>query len=390
MRSATLATSTARSSVLLPRKKRASISIPWTSTPPTCARTKRRSRGSPVSGVVTSCDHSLYRKGTRSITMRAAVMEAVRQPLVVKEMPDPECASDGVVLRSEAEGICRSDWHCWSGDWFWIGLVPAMPLVMGHEFCGVIEEAGKDVHNFKKGQRVLVPFSQGDGVCEYCRSGNSNVCHNAGTPGFTYWGGYGRYVAIPGAVVDRAQVKPGEWVAVHGCGGIGLSAVHVASAIGANVVAVDLDERKLELAKKMGAQFTVNAKKAEDVAMAVFDITHGGAHVSVDALGIATTCRNSILSLRKQGRALQIGLTTSAEKGEVALPIDRMVLFELQLIASLGMPATRYPSMLQMVEAKKLRPREMITETVGLEGASRVLEQMTTFQNVGVSIINQY
>jgi D-arabinose 1-dehydrogenase-like Zn-dependent alcohol dehydrogenase len=351
--------------------------------------------------------------------MRAAVMEAVRQPLVVKEMPDPECPSNGVVLRSEAEGICRSDWHCWSGDWFWIGLVPAMPLVMGHEFCGVIEEVGKDVHNFKKGQRVLVPFSQGDGICEYCRSGNSNVCGNAGVPGFTYWGGYGRYVAIPHAdvnlvlmpdgvdflegasmgcrfmtsyhgIVDRAQVKPGEWVAVHGCGGIGLSAVHVASAIGANVVAVDLDERKLELARKMGAQFTVNAKKAEDVAMAVFDITHGGAHVSVDALGIATTCRNSILSLRKQGRALQIGLTTSAEKGEVALPIDRMVLFELQLIASLGMPATRYPSMLQMVEAKKLRPREMITETVGLDGASRVLEQMTTFQNVGVSIINQY
>jgi D-arabinose 1-dehydrogenase-like Zn-dependent alcohol dehydrogenase len=262
--------------------------------------------------------------------MRAAVMEAVRQPLVVKEMPDPECPSNGVVLRSEAEGICRSDWHCWSGDWFWIGLVPAMPLVMGHEFCGVIEEVGKDVHNFKKGQRVLVPFSQGDGICEYCRSGNSNVCGNAGVPGFTYSGGYGRYVAIPHAdvnlvlmpdgvdflegasmgcrfmtsyhgIVDRAQVKPGEWVAVHGCGGIGLSAVHVASAIGANVVAVDLDERKLELARKMGAQFTVNAKKAEDVAMAVFDITHGGAHVSVDALGIATTCRNSILSLRKLG-----------------------------------------------------------------------------------------
>jgi D-arabinose 1-dehydrogenase-like Zn-dependent alcohol dehydrogenase len=291
--------------------------------------------------------------------------------------------------------------------------------VMGHEFCGVIEETGKDVLNFKKGDRVLVPFSQGDGVCDYCRNGQSHVCANPTIPGFSYWGGYGRYVGIPNAdqnlvampeqvgflegaslgcrfmtsyhgVVDRAQVRPGEWVAVHGCGGIGLSAIHVASAIGANVIAVDLDDRKLELAKKVGAQHIVNAKRNEDPAAAVFDISKGGAHVAVDALGIATTCRNSIMSLRKQGRSLQIGLTTQAEKGEVALPIDRMVTMELQLIASLGMPASRYPSMLQMVEAQKLNPKAMITETVPLEGASRVLEEMTSFQNVGVSIINQY
>jgi D-arabinose 1-dehydrogenase-like Zn-dependent alcohol dehydrogenase len=351
--------------------------------------------------------------------MRAAVMEAVRKPLVVKEVPDPKCPPNGVIVRTEAEGICRSDWHAWSGDWAWIGLIPPMPLVMGHEFCGVVEEVGKETRNFKKGQRVLVPFSQGDGVCDYCRSGNSNVCANAAIPGFSYWGGYGRYVGVPSAdvnlvpmpddvdflegasmgcrfmtsyhgIVDRAKVRPGEWVAVHGCGGIGLSAVHVASAIGANVIAVDLDDRKLELAKKLGAAHVVNAKKVEDAPMAVFDLSHGGAHVAVDALGVATTCRNAILSLRKQGRSLQIGLTTSAEKGEVPLPIDRMVTMELQLIASLGMPAVDYPKMLDMVASKKLRPREMITETIGLDGASRVLEEMTNFQNVGVSIMNQY
>jgi D-arabinose 1-dehydrogenase-like Zn-dependent alcohol dehydrogenase len=131
--------------------------------------------------------------------MRAAVMEAVRKPLVVKEMPDPQCPPNGVILRAEAEGICRSDWHAWSGDWAWIGLAPPMPLVMGHEFCGVIEEVGKDVHNFKKGERVLVPFSQGDGICEYCRNGQSHVCANPTIPGFSYWGGYGRYVGIPNA-----------------------------------------------------------------------------------------------------------------------------------------------------------------------------------------------
>ena len=351
--------------------------------------------------------------------MRAAVMEAVRKPLTVKEVADPKCPPNGVIVRAEAEGVCRSDWHAWSGDWSWIGLVPPMPLVMGHEFCGVIEEVGKDTHSFKKGDRVLVPFSQGDGICEYCRGGQSHVCANPALPGFSYWGGYGRYVGMPNAdanlvhmpddvgflegasmgcrfmtsyhgVVDRAQVRPGEWVAVHGCGGIGLSAIHIAAAIGANVVAVDLDDRKLELAKKVGAQHVINGKKVEDIPMAVFDITHGGAHVGVDALGIATTCRNSILSLRKQGRSLQIGLTTAAEKGEVALPIDRMVTMELSVIASLGMPASRYPSMLQMVAAKKLDPKATITETIGLEDASRVLNEMTSFQNVGVSIINKY
>jgi D-arabinose 1-dehydrogenase-like Zn-dependent alcohol dehydrogenase len=346
-------------------------------------------------------------------------MEAVRKPLVVKEMPDPKCPPNGVILRAEAEGVCRSDWHAWSGDWAWVGLTPSMPLVMGHEFCGVIEETGKDVKNFKKGDRVLVPFSQGDGTCEYCRNGSSNVCANAQLPGFSYWGGYGRYVGIPNAdmnlvampddvgflegasmgcrfmtsyhgIVDRAKVAPGEWVAVHGCGGIGLSAIHIAAAIGANVIAVDLDDRKLELAKKVGAHHVVNAKRNEDPAAAVFDISKGGAHVSVDALGVKATCRNSIMSLRKQGRSLQIGLTTQAEQGEIAVPIDRMVVMELQLIATLGMPAARYPSMLQMVETKKLDPKSMITETVSLEGASRVLEEMTNFQNVGVSIINQY
>jgi D-arabinose 1-dehydrogenase-like Zn-dependent alcohol dehydrogenase len=350
--------------------------------------------------------------------MRAAVMEAIRKLLVVKDMPDPQLAAGGAILRAEAEGVCRSDWHAWSGDWSWIGLTPALPLVMGHEFCGVVEEVGKDTRNFKRGDRVLVPFSQGQGTCEYCRTGNSHVCLSPQLPGFTYWGGYGRLVGVPRAdfnlvrmpdgvgflegaalgcrfmtsyhgVVDRAQVKPGEWVAVHGCGGIGLSAIHIAAAIGATVIAVDLDDRKLELAKKVGAAHAINGKKT-DAVKAIMDLTHGGAQVAVDALGIATTCRNAVLSLRKQGRSLQIGLTSAGEKGDVALPIDRMVTMELQLIASLGMPASRYPSMLQMVEQKKLRPAEMITETVPLGGASRVLEEMTSFQNVGMSIINEY
>lgn len=350
--------------------------------------------------------------------MRAAVFEATKKPLVVKEVPDPECAPTSALIQVEANGICRSDWHAWSGDWTWMGLAAQPGQVLGHEFAGTVLETGKEVRNFKKGDRVVVPFSQGDGTCEYCRNGMSNVCLTPMTPGFSYSGGFGHLVAVPFAdlnlvplpgsidfieaasmgcrfmtsfhgIVDRAQVKPGEWVAVYGCGGIGLAAINVAAAVGANVIGVDLDAAKLELAKGVGATHVINGKKTDPVA-AVVDLTKGGAHVSVDALGIATTCRNAIMSLRKQGRHLQIGLTTQAEKGEIPIPIDRMVTMEQQIIASLGMQASHYPAMLQMVEAKKVSPKAMVTGTVGLEGINKIFEEMNTFQNVGVTVINKY
>ncbi len=198
-----------------------------------------------------------------------------------------------------------------------------------------------------------------------------------------------RFMTSFHGVVDQAEVKPGEWVAVHGCGGIGLSALHIAAAMGANTIGIDLDDAKLELAKKIGATHVINGKKT-DAIKAIMDLTGGGAHVAVDALGIAATCRNAIMSLRKRGRHLQIGLTTQAEKGEVSMPIDRIVQMELRLIGSLGMQSSHYPAMLQMVEAGKLSPKTMVTQTVPLEKASPILEQMTNFQNVGVTVIDQY
>jgi len=350
--------------------------------------------------------------------MKAAVFESTKKPLVVKTVPDPECAPNGAIIRVEANGICRSDWHAWSGDWSWMGLSAQPGAILGHEFCGVVEEVGKDVRNYKKGDRVVVPFSQGDGTCEYCRNGQSNVCLTPLLPGFSYSGGFGHLVAVPfadlnlvtlppsiafveaasmgcrfmtsfHAIVDRANVKPGEWVVVHGCGGIGLSAINVASAMGANVIGVDLDSAKLELAKGMGASHVINAKKADPIA-AIMDLTGMGAHVSVDALGVAATCRNSIMSLRKQGRHVQIGLTTAAEQGEIPVPIDRIVTMELQLIGSLGMQASHYPAMLQLVEAKKVSPKAMITGTCGLDGINKIFEEMNTYQNVGVTVINKY
>jgi D-arabinose 1-dehydrogenase-like Zn-dependent alcohol dehydrogenase len=345
--------------------------------------------------------------------MKALVMENVGAPMEVKEMPNPALRPDGAIVRVEGSGICRSDWHLWQGDWTWIGFAQRLPAVLGHEFAGVVEEVGPEVKKIKRGDRVVVPLSQACGLCDDCRNGHSNLCARSLTGG-----GYARYarlnradinfVPLPESVgfveaasmgcryvtafhgiMDQGQVKADESVVVYGCGGVGLSAVQIAAAVGAQVIAVDLDDRKLELAKKVGAAHVVNGKKTDPV-KAVMDLTRGGANVSVDALGIATTCRNAVYSLCKRGRHVQIGLTTQGEKGEVALPVDQMVMKEIQFTGSLAIQSHRYPAMLDMVERGRLAPRQLITETLPLEKAFGVLEKMSNFENVGISVINQF
>jgi D-arabinose 1-dehydrogenase-like Zn-dependent alcohol dehydrogenase len=350
--------------------------------------------------------------------MRAAVMEGIRKPLVVRDVPDPSPAPNGAVVRVEANGICRTDWHLWTGDWSWFGIQLPLPHVLGHEFCGVVEAVGKDVTRVKRGDRVLVPFSQGEGTCEWCRGGHHNICDTLLTPGVVYWGGFGRFVAVPHAdvnlvslpdsvgfvdaasmgcrfmtafhgLVDQAAVRAGEWVAVHGCGGVGLSAVQIATALGARVIAVDVAPDKLAMAKTLGAEATVDASKG-NAAGAVMELTGGGAHVAVDALGIAATCQGAVMSLRKRGRHLQIGLTSSAEQGMIALPIDLIVLKEVSIVGSLGMPAPRYGAMLGMVEAGALAPGKLVGNRIKLEEASGVLESMDKYGTMGVTVIDRY
>src|SRR5271163_1280239 len=345
--------------------------------------------------------------------MKALVLEEIGKPMVIKnDWPEPKCPADGAIVRVEGSGICRSDWHLWQGDWGWIGFKPRLPTILGHEFAGVIEEVGTDVKTRKAGTRVVVPLAQGCGVCEDCRTGHSNHCMSSGMTGYARYGvlhhadfnnvplpekidfieasSMGcRYVTAFHGILDQGQVKADESVVVYGCGGVGLSAIQIASSLGARVIAVDLDDRKLELAKKVGATDVINGKKTDPV-KAVMDLTQGGAHVSIDALGIATTCRNAVLSLRKRGRHVQIGLTTQAEKGDVSLPVDQIVFKEIQFTGSLAMQSFRYPAMLSMVERGRLEPKKLITETIPIDKAFGVIEQMSKFENVGISVINQF
>jgi alcohol dehydrogenase len=352
--------------------------------------------------------------------MRAAVIEELGRPLVMREVPDPRCPDDGAIIRVQANGICRTDWALWSGN-FWDGG-PAVrpPFVLGHEFAGVVEEVGPAVRNWRVGDRVTFPMNPGDGTCEMCRAGQQQVCEHFDTlvPGVSYWGAFAEYVAVrfadvnmvalPDAldftaaaslgcryiaafhgIVDQARVRAGEWVSVYGAGGgMGLAAVQVATAAGANVIAVDISDEKLATARQLGAVRTVAA--GPDAPAAILDLTGGGAHVSVDAVGAASTCRASVHSLRTRGRHLQLGHTTAGQAGEIGLPIDIMMIKELQFLSAFGMAGQRFATMLAMIETGRLDPGRVVCATVGLEHAGAVLESMHGFGTAGVVVIDRF
>ncbi len=339
--------------------------------------------------------------------MKAALMHAFGEPLVLEEVPDPTPPPGGVVVRLGANGICRSDWHAWMGHDRSIRL----PHVLGHELAGTVVEVGAGVRGWRVGERVTVPFCCGCGRCTTCGEGHQHLCDNEYQPGFTGWGAFAQYVALPYAEVNlvrlpealsfvaaaslgcrfmtafhaltaQARARDGEWVAVHGCGGVGLSAVMIASALGCRVVAIDVDEAKLETAKTLGAAATVK----EGPVAAIRELTGGGAHVSLDALGSAATLRNSVRCLRKKGRHVQVGLLLG-EKKPVSLPWGEVISKELELLGSHGMPAHSYPEMLGMIAAGKLEPERLIHKTLSLEEAGAELAAMGTFAQRGVSVI---
>jgi D-arabinose 1-dehydrogenase-like Zn-dependent alcohol dehydrogenase len=352
--------------------------------------------------------------------MRAAIVEELNKPLVVRNVPDPECPPDGAIIRVGANGICRTDWHLWTGDWMWRGLTIEPPFVLGHEFSGTIEEVGRDVAGWQKGDRVIFPMNPGDGACEWCRSGNQHVCDLGAqlVPGVSYWGAFGEYVAVRYAdvnlvrlpdtisfvdaasmacrymaafhgIVDQANVRGGEWVVVHGAGGMGLSAIQIAVALGGKVIAVDVSGKALAAARELGAVHTIDSGTDKPVE-AIRTLTNGGAQVSIDALGIAETCANSVLSLRKLGRHIQLGHTTRKEAGYVPLPIDVILLKELRLFGAFGMQGQRYGTMLAMCEAGTLKPGRLVHQRVGLEGVTGVLEAMGTYDTTGVAVIDRF
>jgi alcohol dehydrogenase len=344
--------------------------------------------------------------------MRAVVFEEYGGAATVQQVPDPVAPPHGVVVRVEATGLCRSDWHAWAGHERGIPL----PHVPGHELAGVVTEVGGAVTRWQAGDRVTVPFVCACGTCRECVSGNQQVCDRQTQPGFTGWGSFAELVALHHAdvnlvalpdeldmptaaalgcrfatayraVLAQGRAAPGEWVAVHGCGGVGLSAVMIAVAAGARVVAVDVRPAALLLAQELGAEVVLDAGRTENVGSAVRAATGGGVHLSLDALGSAETMGASVRSLRKRGRHVQVGLLPPS-LGEPTVAMSRVIAHELEILGSHGMAAHAYDEMLALVASGRLRPQRLVTRHIGLEEAGAALAGMgQPGQEAGVTVV---
>ena len=342
--------------------------------------------------------------------MRAVVIDAVRGRPEVREVAEPTAPAGGVVVRVMATGMCRSDWHAWAGH-----DEIAFPHVPGHELAGVVVQVGAGVGRWSVGDRVTVPFVCGCGRCEWCLAGNAQVCPNQQQPGFTHWGSFAEYVALHAAdtnlvaipesvdfataaslgcrfatayraLVARARLIEGEWVTVVGAGGVGLSTVMIARALGGRVVAVDRNPEALAAAADLGAEHMVLAD-GSDIPAAVADLTGGGSHVSVDAVGSEDTCADAILSLRRRGRHVQVGLLPPID-GHPRVPMERVIGWELDVLGSHGMAAVDYPDMLALIEQGVLQPQRLVERTIGLDETAALLPGFDRATVAGMTMVD--
>ncbi len=343
--------------------------------------------------------------------MRAVVYDAFGVAPEVRDIARPAAPEGGVVVEVRATGLCRSDWHGWAGHDDDI----ALPHVPGHELAGVIAEVGAGVANWRIGDRVTVPFVCGCGRCEWCLQGDAQVCPDQTQPGFTHDGSFAEFVtlhaadanlvAIPESVsfeaaaalgcrfatayrglVGRARLARDEWVTIVGAGGVGLSAVMIAKALGAQVIVVDRHQAALDAASQLGADHTVLAD-GRDVPALVHELSHGGTHVSVDAVGSEQTCSDAILSLRRRGRHVQIGLLPPVD-GHPRVPMSRVIGWEIDLLGSHGMAAVDYPGMLALIASGALRPESLIERVVGLSEAAALLPSFDRATPAGMTMID--
>jgi alcohol dehydrogenase len=336
-------------------------------------------------------------------------MNAFREPAALEDVREPEPGPDGAVIEVRATGVCRSDWHAWMGH----DASVCLPHVPGHEFAGVVAEVGPQVRSIAPGDRVTAPFCCGCGRCEPCRLGHTQICERDYQPGFTGWGSFAERVAIPvadlncvrlpegvafedaaalgcrfmtafAALTGRGGVRAGDWLAVHGCGGVGLSAVMLGRALGARVIGIDVSEPAMALARELGAEATIDADES-DPAEAVRELTGGGAHVSIDARGGAATAAASVRGLRRRGRHVQVGLLVGDER-EPPMPMAEVIGRELEIVGVHGMAVRRYPALLRLVASGAVDPGRLIRRRIGLEDAPAALAAM---HGEGITVIRR-
>lgn len=264
-------------------------------------------------------------------TMQAAVVQTFGQPLVLREWDMPSPGQGQIVVKTEACGVCHTDLHAANGDW---PVKPTIPFIPGHEAIGLVVAVGAGVSIVKEGDRVGVPWLYSAcGRCEYCLKAWETVCAQAQFGGYTKNGGFAEYILadpnyvahIPDGLssieaaplvcagittykgIKETGARPGEWIAVSGAGGLGHLAIQYAKAMGLSVAAIDIDDTKLEHAKRLGADIAINAK-AGDPAEALKKATGGGAHGVLITAPSLPAFKQGVAMTRKRGTCVLVGL----------------------------------------------------------------------------------
>jgi len=319
--------------------------------------------------------------------MKAAVFHGPNTPLVIEELPEPAIGDNDVLVKVAACGVCHTDLHYIDHG---VPTFKKPPLVLGHEASGTIAKMGSGVKGFREGDTVLIPAVLSCGYCDFCRTGRENICASMQMFGNNVDGSYAEYVAAPAkdvfhlppeiplregsiiadaistpfhAVKNRAEVRAGDNVVVFGCGGVGMNVVQVAAAVGGLVIAVDLSEKKLELARTFGATTTVNPTKVENLGKEIRKLTGGGADIAIEAIGNPKTIEAAFGTLRKGGRLVVVGYTAD----EIKLSAAKIMYFEMEIRGSLGCRPVDYPRLIELCRVKKIKVAEQVTHRFPLE-----------------------
>jgi 6-hydroxycyclohex-1-ene-1-carbonyl-CoA dehydrogenase len=339
--------------------------------------------------------------------MKAAVFHGSGKPLTVEEVPTPEPGSGEVLVKVAACGACHTDLHYIDHG---VPTFKKPPMILGHETSGTVAALGDAVESWKEGDQVLLPAVYGCGHCSMCRIGRENVCQSMVMFGNHIDGGYAEYILAPAkhlfampedvpliegsviadavttpyhAVVNRAQVKPGDHVVVFGCGGIGINVVQMAAAIGARVIAIDVADEKLEWAAKLGAEETINPTGIERIDKTVRKMTDGGAHIAFEAIGLPITQKQAFACLRPGGRFIVVGFASKP----MELNTGRTMFLEMEVIGSLGCPPADYPRVLSLVQQGKLKVKELVTAQFPLDQINDAFETLRKGEGIRSVIV---
>jgi 6-hydroxycyclohex-1-ene-1-carbonyl-CoA dehydrogenase len=337
--------------------------------------------------------------------MKAAVFHGPEAGMKVEDIPVPQIGPDQILVKVAACGACHTDLHYIEHG---VPTFKKPPIVLGHEASGVVEEVGVDVDNFKAGQRVLIPAVLSCGRCRFCRMGRENICSDMKMLGNHFDGAYAEYVGVPAkdvlilpdsipledasiiadalstpyhAIKNRAEVKAGDTVVVFGCGGVGINAVQLAAAVGAYVIAVDINDRKLEWANELGAARTIDASKIERVSKEIRKLTGGGADIALEVIGNPRTIEEAFESVRIGGRLCVVGYTHEP----ISIVGGKIMFKEIDVVGSLGCPPGEYVPLIRMVELGKINVTRLVTHRFDLDhiqGAFDVMKQGASLRSI--------